>query len=103
MTSMKITVDLEPKGSEYKPGDILIYADNVTGYSGPGSTVVHSVAEVGPAIQAMVEHNVRNMVANAENELKPITEKKERLERWLDVVKPQTETALESNLAPRSP
>jgi hypothetical protein len=80
---MKIHVDFEPQGSEFSPGDIHIFADNVTGFSGPQPVTVKTVEAVGPAVQAMVEHNVRNMIANAENELKPINEKKARLEAWL--------------------
>ena len=82
---MTIYVDLEPSGLEYNddPQAILIYTDNVTSCSGPSSKVVHSVKEIGPVVQEMVEFNVRNMIANAEEELVPITEEKSRLEKWL--------------------
>ncbi len=80
-----VFVELEPDGLEFKddPQAIRIYTDNAVGRRAPPTKTVHSVEEIGPAVQAMVEFNVQNMIANAESELEPVRQRKEQLEKWL--------------------
>ncbi len=82
---MTLYIELDYEDPQLPDGDyaIRIYSDNVTYHSGPAELVMDSVTEVGPAVQEIVERNVRNMISNAENRLAPLAEEKERLEKFL--------------------
>ena len=87
---MTLYIEMDYEDPERSDGDytIHIYSDNVSYHASPPDVVVDSVKEVGPVVQEIVEQSVRNMIANAERDLAPLEDEKEKLEKFLGKHRP---------------